>query len=74
MGDGAQPREQALVQHLLEVPLTDVLKGRLVHVRWPSTAQHGPAQPGKAWPGIHPTGYPGSPAWWYADQTSQPAV
>lgn len=44
VGDGAQPREQALVQHLLEVPLTDVLKERLVHVRW-----HSPAWPGMAW-------------------------
>lgn len=46
MRDGAQPREQALVQHLLEVPLTDVLQERLVHV---SPPHHG----------IHPTAAPG---------------
>jgi len=43
MGDGAQPREQALVQHLLEVPLADVLKERSVHVRWPNITQRGMA-------------------------------
>lgn len=40
MGDGAQPREQALVQHLLEVPLADVLEEKSVHVRWPNMAHH----------------------------------
>lgn len=56
MGDGAQPREQTLVQHLLEVPLTDVLQERPVHVRqatkaWrplPSCSQHGTHQHGGA--------------------------
>lgn len=29
MGDGAQAREQTPVQHLLEVPLTDVLANEM---------------------------------------------
>lgn len=46
MGDGAQPREQTLVQHLLEVPLTDVLQERPVHVRPPKHGVRSPAAPG----------------------------
>lgn len=54
MGDGAQPREQALVQHLLEVSLADVLEERSAHVRRPSRAWRPPH--GWAWHGAHQHG------------------
>ena len=62
VGDRAQAREQTPVQHLLEVPLTDVL-GEEVGTEDHSHAWPGPALGPDSVPPALP-GWPGLPAWW----------
>lgn len=59
MGDRAQAREQTPVQHLLEVPLTDVLGSEM------GEEGHGQDQPSTLRaPRLSWLAGPGLPAWW----------
>ena len=63
VGDGAQAREQTPVQHLLEVPLTDVLgegaeEGHSHRLGYPALLCP-PTHPQS-----HPLAGPDAPAWW----------
>ena len=64
VGDGAQAREQTPVQHLLEVPLTDVLREGAEEEGHSQRLGHPALLCPPTHPQSRPLAGPDAPAWW----------